>query len=550
MFCLAPLFTQAAVSAGEVLYNGIVLPDSWPPQRRIADLQSHEPMPVPYLATPPSVIPIDVGRQLLVDDFLIEESTLQRRFHKATYYEGNPVIRPDKRWERVGTPHSAMAFSDGVFYDPDAKLFKMWYRHGFRGGTSYATSKDGLTWEKPALDVQPGTNIVLLGGWRDSAAVWLDLEAADPEQRYKLFQFHRDCWKSSVHTSADGIHWSDAVWTGPSWDRSTIFYNPFRKVWVYSIRGYMYRSPWDYRATPPKPIGRSRRYWECKDFVLGAKWTGGKFGTDWKPGEPVAWAAADRLDSPNAGENDIKAELYNLDAVAYESLMLGLFSVWHSGSSGGRPKINDVMLGFSRDGFHWHRPFREAVIPVAEEAGAWNWANVQSVGGGCLVVGDRLYFYVSGRSGKEDCTGLAFMRRDGFASVHAGPAGGQLTTRPVRFTGKHLFVNADAEGGELTVEVLDVQSTLITPFTRQDCVPVSADSTVQMVRWQDRVDLSSVAGRPVRFRFRLRNAGLYSFWVSPDQSGASRGYVAAGGPGYTGTTDTVGAGAREAGRVE
>jgi hypothetical protein len=44
----------------------------------------------------------------------------------------------------------------------------------------------------------------------------------------------------------------------------------------------------------------------------------------------------------------------------------------------------------------------------------------------------------------------------------------------------------------------------------------------------------------VRFRFRLRNGKLYAFWVSPEVSGASHGYVAAGGPGFTSLTDTLG----------
>ena len=44
---------------------------------------------------------------------------------------------------------------------------------------------------------------------------------------------------------------------------------------------------------------------------------------------------------------------------------------------------------------------------------------------------------------------LATMRRDGFASMDAASDGGQLTTRPVRFSGAHLFVNADAAEGEL-----------------------------------------------------------------------------------------------------
>jgi hypothetical protein len=56
-------------------------------------------------------------------------------------------------------------------------------------------------------------------------------------------------------------------------------------------------------------------------------------------------------------------------------------------------------------------------------------------------------------------------------------------------------------------------------------------------------DLAKLAGQAVRYRFHLRNGELYAFWVSPEASGASHGYVAAGGPGLTGMTDTVGAGA-------
>ena len=37
---------------------------------------------------------------------------------------------------------------------------------------------------------------------------------------------------------------------------------------------------------------------------------------------------------------------------------------------------------------------------------------------------------------------------------------------------------------------------------------------------------------------------LYAFGVSPDANGASHGYVAAGGPGFTSPTDTVGLAAR------
>jgi hypothetical protein len=66
------------------------------------------------------------------------------------------------------------------------------------------------------------------------------------------------------------------------------------------------------------------------------------------------------------------------------------------------------------------------------------------------------------------------------------------------------------------------------------------------VKWNGAKDLSSLTGQPVRFRFLLRNGKLYSFWVSPDVTGASHGYVAAGGPSFTGPSDTVGTEARGA----
>jgi hypothetical protein len=507
--------------AGETLYNGIRLPSPWPPRGKPLTL---DPMPVPYLASPPAVIPIDVGRQLFVDDFLIDRTTLRRTFHHATYHKATPVLRPDRKWEQTGRSPCAMVFSDGVWYDPRDRLFKMWYMGGITRATCYATSRDGLRWDKPALDVQAGTNVVHPGA-RDSTTVWLDLDEKDPKKRYKFFRSHRHQrgWALSLHFSPDGVHWSDAGLSGPCGDRTTVFYNPFRRTWVYSIRS----------GAP----GRTRHYREGRDVAATARW---------KPDDPVPWVGADRLD-PARADLKTQPQLYNLDAVAYESVLLGLFSIWR-GQPRDRAKPNEVCVGFSRDGFHWHRPDRRALLPVSERHGDWNWGNVQSAGGCCLVVGDRLYFYVSGRAGIRGeptsgacTTGLGILRRDGFASMDAGKQEGALTTRPVRFRGAHLFVNVDAPAGELRVEVLDREGRVLAPFTRANCAPVRADSTRQAVRWKGARDLSALAGQPVRFRFTLRNGKLYAFWVSPAASGASHGYVAAGGPGLTGPTDTVGA---------
>ena len=74
-------------------------------------------------------------------------------------------------------------------------------------------------------------------------------------------------------------------------------------------------------------------------------------------------------------------------------------------------------------------------------------------------------------------------------------------------------------------------------FTAKNCLPVTVNKTSQAVRWSGVEDLSSLANQPVQFRFHLKNGRLYAFWVSPEISGASHGYVAAGGPGFFSNRD-------------
>lgn len=521
---------------GERLYNDVWLPAPWPPA--YTSVPTREPMMVPYLHQIPDVLPIDVGRQLFVDDFLIEPTTLRRTYHGASYATGNPVLTADRPWESVAlgpqqtpTPR-AMVFSDGVWFDPAERIYKLWYMGGVNRYTCYAYSSDGVHWTKPVLDVVPGTNIVSALG-RDSCTVWLDLFESDPARRYKMFLYQRpeDSGELSLCFSSDGIHWGSVVAkSGPTRDRCTAFFNPFRKVWVYSIK-----------ATTPKEFGRRRQYWEHSDVVEGLHW---------RADEPPLWVGADRLDAWR-DEYAVHPQLYNLDAIAYESILLGLFTIWTGEGGDGRPKPNQLFVAFSRDGFHWHRPNREPFIPASNVRGDWNYGNVQSAGGCCLIVGDRLYFYVSGRAGvpgtKEPgvcSTGLATLRRDGFASLDAGPEGGEVTTRPLQFTGRVLFVNVSAAEGELRAEVLDLDRKPLAPYSREKAIPIRIDSTRQQVRWQGSDDLARLDGKPVRFRFHLTNARLFSFWVAPDERGASHGYSAAGGPGLDCPTDTSGGGSR------
>ena len=75
---------------------------------------------------------------------------------------------------------------------------------------------------------------------------------------------------------------------------------------------------------------------------------------------------------------------------------------------------------------------------------------------------------------------------------------------------------------------LDRKDNVIERFSRKNCFPIRVDRTQVQVSWNDHPDLAGLAGEPVKFRFHLRNARLYAFWVSADKSGASGGYHAAG----------------------
>lgn len=547
IFIFASLFVAwvTGLSAGETLPNGIELPGQWPPKRQA--LPDVEPTP-PYLVSPPAVIPIDIGRQLFVDDFLIEKTDLVRRHHRPTPYPSNPVLAPDQPWERSGDGPMAMACS--VWVDPADSKFKMWYMAGYVDGTALALSDDGIRWTKPSL--RRGTALFWPG--RIAHNVILDHREQDPARRFKTVKLKGSAeGRLEYHYSADGIDWSDVQWTsGTVGDCTTIFFNPFRKKYVLSIR----------HSTASNFRGRIRRYWEMNDFNDGD-------AVQW--GDSVAntplWTGTDRGLDPVRPELAYQPELYNLDCEPYESLMLGQYSIFrgyfHDDGQGravqpGRPKSNEVFVGYSRDGFHWTRPDHRPFLAVSEKRGDWNWGNVRSASPATVVVGDRLHIYYHGRAGEAmpgaktadagASTGLAFLRRDGFASMDASGVEKSLTTRPVRFTGKHLFVNLECrtgklEGsvnGELRVEVLDADGTPLPSFTKDRSIPLRANSTIQEVRWTGTPDLSAVAGKAVKLRFHLKDARLYSFWVSPTTAGASHGYVAGGGPGFTGPTDTLG----------
>lgn len=592
---------------GELLFNGICLPAVWPPKKLML---TREPPVPPYLQAPPATVNISVGRQLFVDDFLIDlnlsspfvppatctatpvagrgEATtpaqLQLVYCAAEYLPAgtvNPVVKPDQPWELGGNNVSkafASAFSGGIWWDPADGLYKLWYRCGYYEAVRHclAVSDDGLSWEKPDWGVVNGTNIVLDAKF-DGSTVWLDLDPATPaSDRFRMSAVEPPYTTYKLYSSSDGVHWVlRSNGTGGIADRSTIGFNPFRNKWVFSIK----RNLFD-RSLGGDQLGRARAYWEGTDLWTSADWP--------SRDAPVNWTGADIWDpavgcGASTGGNGF-TQLYTLDLVAYESVMVGLFTIFTGKECGPTSPFNrtgewdSVFLGFSRDGFHWMRPKPDGkhhvFLPMDDTVAppwVWNKANVQSVGGGFLVldpppsspaaasptgVDSTLRFYVGARSGEfqidgNATTGVASLRRDGFASVAAFTSGARLVTRPVVFDGAYLFANyevgngtaAKADDGQgVRVEVLDADTAQpIAPFTSANSVELLGDSTRGAVTWAGAESLSAVAGRAVRFAFDFGGpAHLYSFWVSESKCGESGGFVAAGGSAFTSSRDDHG----------
>ncbi len=522
---------------GKELANGLQLPHEWPP--RTEDPKSKAPMSVPWLDKEniPAAIPINTGRQLFVDDYLIEQTTLTRTFYTAKKHDGGPVFKAETphELEPTGLEGQDQAVTylghGGVFYHPKKERFEMFYTASWRGGLALATSKDLIHWDRPELGVYRD-NLILPQGKEFAGidnAVWLDLGTRDHSQRYKAI-IQRGA-NHTLHTSPNGLTWSNGTDAGKAADYCSFYYDPFRSVWVQSIKR-------------DGPRGRSRHYYEHEEFIKTAV-----------RDKSVYWTNADELDEADPKIGDAP-QLYSLNAVAYESLMIGEFYILLGPTNDvcakeKRPKITEIKLGFSRDGFHWHRPDRRPFIGATQKDGDYDFGYIHGTNGVMLVHEDKLWFPFCAYSGiapnghRDMYTGasigLATLRRDGFASMDASDGkAGTLTTRPVAFHGRHLFVNVDNPDGELRVEVLDEKGEPIAPFTKKNSVPIKADLTLQEATWKDVPNLDAIRGRPVKFRFHLTNGHLYSFWVSPDENGASHGYVGSGGPAFQGTVDDKG----------
>ena len=108
------------------------------------------------------------------------------------------------------------------------------------------------------------------------------------------------------------------------------------------------------------------------------------------------------------------------------------------------------------------------------------------------------------------------MRLDGFASLRADYQGGEMVTKPLIFAGHHLFLNfATSAAGGVKVELQTADGQAWPGFSIADCQEQIGNELDRRVTWKAGADLSSLAGKPVRLRFMLKDADVYALQVRP-----------------------------------
>lgn len=486
----------------------------------------------------PGTFEIGSDKELFVDDLLIDVSSgLSKVVTRPEKFIDNPVIRADRPWEpqpgEAGA-HGIGIAGQSVLYDADEKLFKIWYLCSGpkdRSFWCYATSIDGLRWEKPDLglfEYAGSKKNNILGVYADPQYfnVFKDPHETDPAKRYKAMgeldgPIPNQSGGATIGYSADGLRWTadkdnPVIRHGPNLGDA-----PTLLGWDHLRRKYVcYPRPGHPLAPEIRGVGfhrhiRSVGYAESDDFI------------HWTPTKPMLMPGpTDRVD------------------FQYERFLAGITGRFYFGLIPMRQSFDrtfEIFALTSRDGFHWnwldhHRPFLER-----GEVGSYDGGGLSC--SGPIFHDDRVWIYYNGarykhrasinnRPGPNDQTSisLAMLPIDRFAALVAGPHVGTLTTKPVNFTGSRLMIDMDgsvpvdlerAEGArpntfkrsfdeaEVRVGLFDQSGGMIDGFGLDRSEPLFA-SGVQEVKWPG-ADLATLHGKLVRLRFELRNAGLYSF---------------------------------------
>ena len=101
----------------------------------------------------------------------------------------------------------------------------------------------------------------------------------------------------------------------------------------------------------------------------------------------------------------------------------------------------------------------------------------------------------------------------GWIRFHPGPAqGGEFVTKPLIFKGSKLEINySTSAAGSIRVEIQDKDGNPIPGNTLAECHQIFGDEIERTVAWKGGENLKPLAGKPIRLRFELKDADLFSF---------------------------------------
>jgi len=450
------------------------------------------------------------------DSGVAAQSGVKRTLHPARH-RPDPVLQGELPQEG-----SRVYLTGSVYFDDASGALKMWYAghpdlpdgkkpkvEGFRSGKGnfvlYATSKDGVHWERPALGLHQFQGSAANNIIYDfhSPSVLFDRRESDPTRRYKMLGSLRGAYYSA--TSPDGLRWD-----GPkepivkSSDNITLTQDPATGEYLAflrypaKIRGYARRTV---------SISRSR------DFVTWSK--------------PQLVFAPDEQDDAWATAPGQRTEVNNMAVIPHAGGLLGFPTIFRVTVTD-RPAAElghgqsptdgtlDVQLITSADGNKWQRTESREPIIARGAPGGFDAGSIFGVSNTAVHVGEATWVYYTGMSTthgapmppKRIAIGRAEWRRHGFASLDAGTEAGRIETKPMRLTTSRFVVNADAKGGEMRIALLEADGRPIAGFSMDDCEPLHDDATRWVPRW--RSESKPPTDRLIRVLIHLQKARLFS----------------------------------------
>jgi len=445
------------------------------------------------------------SRFLVLDSRIIDYvQNAKLTLGEVNKHPGNPLFGEDKQWEKRFDNLYA-----NVIFDNEEGIYKCWYNpfivdNSAQGMTleerkqrryqapgnremaiCYATSKDGIVWEKPELGIiafagSKANNIVLRGSdgggehWDGphGSGIFKDLRDTDPQRRYKAFLKAEIL---SVAFSPDGIHWGPTI-TCPEADSAGDTHN---NAFLACTLGKYVGITREWGKTFGRQVART----SSEDFI------------NWSKSEVVLEGA------------DKRHQTYAMPVFYHGGVYLGLVAIHDQ--EGDRVWTE---LTWSPDTVTWKRVcLGTPLIANSKEELVYDWGCVYAAA--CPVFqDDEIRIYYGGSDGyhfgwRNGFFCMATLRPDGFAGYapmsENKPA--VITTKPVTCQGEWLCITADVQNeGSVSVSMIDDQDNEIAVSN-----PISQTVTDGKVKWSCNRKLSF--GKDTRLRFLLNKAKLYSF---------------------------------------